>query len=200
MNSKVRVIAIAAACLAIGSARGADQQPATPKEKVSLVKVSEFDKTASYQIMTPEELKTLDDDIRLEGRLFGKALTAADKDWRKSETNKGKMYPAGKISQRRLAVVSEFSDRQQAENRKTAIEEQEAEREERDRDREAERERVRREASGTTRHTAAKPKGKAPEKDFMFDEALQLFKSKMEELKTLEKQKQQKPAADGAAK
>ena len=74
-------------------------------EELSLaVKITDMQKNAEFKVMSAEEFKQLDAQIRLENRLFQKAQELAKKEWKADDTNKAP-YPGGRLNPRKAEVM-----------------------------------------------------------------------------------------------
>jgi len=164
-------------------------------EKYYIVKVTDLAKETKMEVMSAEALKTLENEIKEEGRLWTRAENAAIKEWQKNEQYKGKAWPKGAISQRTAKAVGQpFPDESKAEDKLSKIEENEAEKAEE----EAEKEKERAAKAGAK----AKDKDKSnPERDNMYAMARAIFEQKLTEVKEAEvKAKEAKAAgAEGGA-
>ncbi|MBA4387160.1 MAG: hypothetical protein C0404_04205 [Verrucomicrobia bacterium] len=90
---------------------------AAPPQKIILVKIAERDKKVSYKLVSPDELKALQEDMKLEASLFSKAMSMAEQEWKKDEDYGKKPFPRGAINQREFTKVGEFTDQNKADDR-----------------------------------------------------------------------------------
>jgi len=101
---------------------------ASAAEKYFVVKVTDLTKEMKYDVLSQEDLKALENQIKEEARLWSRAETAAMKEWLTNEQYKGKAWPKGAISQRTVKTVGQpFPDESKAEDKLSKIEENEAE-------------------------------------------------------------------------
>jgi hypothetical protein len=141
------------------------------KEKYVIVKTTDFARENSYEVMTPDEFKTLTADINAEGKLFQKALKAAEKEWKSNEDTAKKTFPSSAISPRKAATVGQpYTEREKAEDKMADIQEEE------------ENKKLKEEEKRSKTYGKGKGKEKDDEKDFAIEQAREMFQTKMDEL------------------
>jgi hypothetical protein len=178
-----------AACASIASIAISADEPAAKPDKFYLVEITEFSGTEANEVLDSAGFKKLNDDLKLETRLFSKAMMLAEKEWKANESTKTKMFPRS-IRERKFRLINQSTQKKAMDDALSALEEKQAEREKAQADREAKREKQER-YSGAARNTAAvyrrddeKRNKEKDERALMETRALDLFKSKLEELKT----------------
>jgi DNA-binding transcriptional regulator YiaG len=96
-------------------------------DKVYFAKLTDRIGDDEYLVLSGDEFKAMQDEIALEDRLFARALSAADADWRKDETTRKQAFPKSAVKKRQLAVLQTFNDREAAEERLAAHDRSQAE-------------------------------------------------------------------------
>lgn len=94
-------------------------------ESVYIVKITDIRKNDAWEIMTREEVAKLKKDIQDEARVFPAALADAKKDWDADELLKKSAFPGGGLGPRKATEQGPLN-RDQAEKKKTALEERQA--------------------------------------------------------------------------
>lgn len=84
------------------------------KEKILLVKQTDRKKRETYSLMSSEEFKAEEDEIKAESRLHMKAMSAAEKEWRSNEDLSKKTFPRAAIAVRKIIVITTFTDDEKA--------------------------------------------------------------------------------------
>ena len=103
-------------------------------ERFYVAKISDYDGTQTLKVMSPDEYKALEKQIRAESRAVPKAAQAAKKEW-DAARKKGEMsFPSFKP--RRIARAGSYDSREKAEKKVAAFEEREAEKAEEQRQKE----------------------------------------------------------------
>ena len=92
-------------------------------EMIYLVKITDFVKTPSYQLMTGPEKSELERTLKQEERVFPQVLEELKKAWKEDELSRDEPFPASKLAPRKLEVKGMFTDRQAAQKKLDAIEE-----------------------------------------------------------------------------
>lgn len=169
-------------CLCITAVCAAGQQ-----EKILLVKVCDRAKKLSYELMTPNEYKTLQAEIKAESMLSTKAMMLAQKEWKANEETKKKRFPRSAISLRKATILGQpFKDRQKADDKLYHYQDKAEEKEDRDKERE------KKKIAGKSKEKIAKAEEKVREREYLYDQARAIFESKLTELlNPPEKQKKQ---------
>lgn len=86
------------------------------KDTYVIVKQNDFEGIESYSVMTENELRLLDAELRKEGFMATRARIMATKAWEDDETKKDR-FPAGMISPRRATKVGRtYRERDEAES------------------------------------------------------------------------------------
>jgi hypothetical protein len=103
-------------------------------EAYYIVKVQDMAKEVSTTVMSATEFKALEKTIQQEKQYFSAAVTAAAKEWRENEANKGIPFPGGRVIPRKIMPGSSerFSSSDKAQEKLTAIETLESKRLERE--------------------------------------------------------------------
>lgn len=91
----------------------ADKKELTKKEVYLLVAITDYSKRAGYSIKTPEEWKDIEKEIKLEDKLFPKALINADKEWRSDEEYGKKTFPKALIAKKTAKILKQGNDLEQ---------------------------------------------------------------------------------------
>ncbi|MGI6496778.1 MAG: hypothetical protein ACOX5G_11985 [Kiritimatiellia bacterium] len=108
------LFALAGLCLAATLARA---------EMIYLMKITDFAKQPSYELMTGPERSALLKEIQKEERCFPKVLAELKKEWMEDELSKGEIFPAAKLAPRKAEVKGTFTDRQSAQKKLDTLEE-----------------------------------------------------------------------------
>lgn len=137
-------------------------------EEGYLVKVVGFDRKAEWQTMTETDFKVLEKNIKLEQKLFAKAVEMAGKEWRADEFNKGIAFPGSRLMCRSIGQSQAFPSMEKAEAQLTRIQDQEA----------------RKAEKNNPAGTAKKPNKAQEKKEMELIQASDLVKTKLAELVT----------------
>ena len=106
-----KILAALALSLVVRSA------PAMGTNDLVVVRLTDFDKTITYELMTVGEHKALEKELREEARLGPKALAAAQQEWSKDEARKT-AFPRSAVSPRRADVMGRpFGELEEAEEK-----------------------------------------------------------------------------------
>lgn len=159
------------------------------QQQILVVKIQDRAKELSYKIMTPEEYKAVQNQIKAESKFYRKALMLADKDWQADPANAGKRFPKSAISQRKAVVTGKFKNMEKAFDKIRHYDEQKTKNEERAEEREKERQQKRR-AQFRQNKVALKrfeekieqDKKKAKDREAFRNTARFLFENKLAEL------------------
>lgn len=95
-------------------------------EEGMLVKVVGMDHKAEWQTMSENDFKTLEKTLKLEQKVFSKAVENAGKEWRTDELNKGIPFPGGRLMPRTISTSQPFPSLEKAEAQLSKIQDQEA--------------------------------------------------------------------------
>lgn len=102
----------------------ASDQPTTTKTKFTLVKVTDRDEKETFEVLESPALTALMDEIKLEERLYDKAMMLTEKAWKADESTKTKSFPRSAIGHRSCETVgTPYTSREAAEKALTALEE-----------------------------------------------------------------------------
>ncbi len=83
-------------------------------EEFYLVRLKGYDKQVEVSLMSAAEFKVLDSEIKLETKLFPKAVADAGKEWRADELNKGIPFAGNKLSPRLIMGSTKYSSNDKA--------------------------------------------------------------------------------------
>lgn len=187
-----------AACVSFTSLAISADEPAVKIDKFYLVEVSDFCSTEAVEAMSSAEYKNVGDEIKLESRLFAKALFLTEKEWRADESTKSKPFPRAAIKPREMKLLDQGTTKKAIEAKLSALEDKKADREKDKADREAKR------AKDKGARNKSVPNRNKDDRDIMEARAISLFKGQMEALKTAPpgpvKPEAAKPEAEEAEK
>lgn len=97
---------------------GEPQQPAPKREvKLYLVKTTDRSGEQEYKLISPEELKALQNELAMEAKCFEKALNLTEKEWKKDEETSKKPFPASAINRRKVEELGFFTDEKKADEK-----------------------------------------------------------------------------------
>ena len=121
---KARSVTAVLVCMFVASACFAQG-----KASVLLVKIQDHARSTSYEVMTPEEYKTLQKTVADEAKYFKRALEFAEKAWQQDETLKEERFPSTATSPRKvLAIGQPYADRSKAADKMISYTDKERER------------------------------------------------------------------------
>ena len=175
------------------------------KQTYCVVKVSEFDKTTTYHLLTSAEGSAMYKELSSESRLVRKAYDSAKRDWRADEATKRKRFPIMCPMARRLTKMGEYRKRADAEKKYNTYIAREAEKNGDGRDEDRNKDRKEKDRAWQRRsqrlHGVSESKRQKARRDFDQDWAedsakdgdrsaakalaLEAFKAKLAELKVL---------------
>ena len=159
-------------------------------EKYFVVKVTDFTKEMKYDVLSQEDLKALENEIKEEARLWPRAESAAQKEWQSNEQYKGKAWPKGAIAQRTVKAMGQpFPDESKAEDKVSKIEENEAEKIAEEEEK----------ASKAPAKAKDKDKGKDSDRENMYAMARAIFTQKLTEVKEADAKAKAEKAGGGEA-
>lgn len=162
----------------------ADDAPAA-RSKFTLVRITDSGDKESLQVLDPAALSQLQDEIKVEDRLFDRALAATEKAWKADEFTKSKAFPRSAIIRRSCAVLQTYTTRESADKAMAAAEEKASRAEAAKAEAAKKREENKRKTTGN--NPAYTPKKKDPkedaEKNMLAEQARNMFATKIEELK-----------------
>ncbi len=81
-----------------------------PAQSAYFVTVTDMRKNNTYEVLSREDLKTLQERLKLETRHFPAALAAAKKAWEADAMNKGIPFPGSGISPRKMRMEGPFKE------------------------------------------------------------------------------------------
>jgi len=149
-------------------------------DNILLVKINDWDRTISYQLMTPNEYKTLQDNLKRENSLKTEAFNLAEKEWKEKEEHKNIAYPRSVMKIKSARTIKVYENRKKAENRLFKLEDKIQEQLEEEED---ERKHKQRYLKGKARIRANKEYAKQKTRELMMKEARDIFMAKVELLK-----------------
>lgn len=172
---------------------------ASALEKYVVVKITDFDKTSTYEAIAWDEYKELGATIKRETRLFSKAVKAAKKEWSDNEFTKRITFPTSAVSPRKVQVMgSPYRDAGLAQEKVTRYEDREIRSEERREERENEKEKLRY-TGQDAKARRDKKRRRELERESRRQEAAEIFNSKMQELYEAAEAAAARKAAEAAA-
>jgi hypothetical protein len=104
---------LAAATLALVALLGLPSK-ALALDAFWVVKVTDMDKKVEYKIMSPEEYKSLETDVKAENSLFAKAEEMAKKEWKTAEEKSS--FP-GRLNPRKIEILERATVREKADTK-----------------------------------------------------------------------------------
>lgn len=174
--------------------------PVIEKHVFHVVQLTDFDKSETNQIMSDEEMKTLQREIKIESTLFPKAVESARMAWSKDETMKGKIFPKTSLSMRKLDLVGQpYPDEEKAQKKIDQLMDSQEKKEQRDQQRERQREynsrpRGRGYVAPPAPKQSQRSKDREKEKENLVSKAAEMVRTEIDKLK----ESLQKPAAEKA--
>jgi len=81
------------------------------QEKFLLIQISDHADKKEFQVLSVEDYKTLEKEVKLESFLHLKALAAAESAWRTNET---KPFPESAVTPRNVQILKEFTNSEKA--------------------------------------------------------------------------------------
>ncbi|MDA0322710.1 MAG: hypothetical protein O2923_08350 [Verrucomicrobia bacterium] len=151
-------------------------------ERFQVIKLYGYDKEFQYQVVSKDELRDLQNELRDEAKLFRKAVDAAKKEWREDESLTGS-FPTSAVALRKLQFMgTPYKERGDAEDKIASYEERAYRAAERKAEREDEK--MTRKYSGTQgQERRARDKERAREKESEAEAAREMFSRMLEEVK-----------------
>jgi hypothetical protein len=149
-------------------------------ERFHYAKVSGRDGKEEYRVLSDEELKKLDQEIKQESRSFARAAIAAKAEWQKGEDTKKKSFPQSAMKLRKVQVLQTFNNREEADKKLESYQKREADAAARDRLREKNAPYNMRK----TREQQAEDAMKEAERMALDERARSIFEGKLTELMT----------------
>jgi hypothetical protein len=86
-------------------AHAADEAP-----RYAVVRIVNYDKSATNLVMSAAEWQTLKAEIQAETPLFGRALLAASKEWKADEIHRNQTFPSTAFGPRQATAIGPFYD------------------------------------------------------------------------------------------
>ncbi len=93
---------------------------ASALDSFCIVKITDMDKKVEHKIVSAEDFKTLEAEIKTEASLFPKAEELAKKEWKADEGNKSIPFP-GRLGPRKIDVVARETVREKADKKLEAL-------------------------------------------------------------------------------
>lgn len=183
------IVGLMAGVLFVQFCSAQEPPPAAP-QKIYLIKITERDKKNAYKLVSTDDYKLEQENMKLETSLFAKAMSAAEQEWKKDDELKKKAFPRSAINQRELTKLGEFMDQAKADDKLKFYEDLEFEKEDKAREREKEKKK--------DAKKDAKKDSKKDDKEFYESRARDMFEMKLQELKD-NLQKAKEPKADAKA-
>lgn len=149
-------------------------------DKILLVKINDWDRTIFYQLMTTNEYKILQENLKLENSLKTKAFKLAEKVWKEKDDHQNIAYPRSVMKIRSTRTVKAYENRKDAENRLFKLQDKIQEQLEEEED---ERKHKQRYLKGKARIKANKEYARQEARELMMKEARDIFMSQIELLK-----------------
>ena len=169
---------VASACFAEGNA-GAPAQ----KETVYVIKVSDFARKNTYEVMTPAEFKDIQQQIAKEAKFFPEALDRAEKEWAKDEELKKKPFPKTAIAQRKATQEGDvYNDRSKATDKAGRLADKDSQKEREDASKLTTQYAAQRKAAGLDKKTKPEAEKEAEDKLRLMDKARELFVGQLNQL------------------
>ena len=105
---KYVIIAAFSVCCAINA-------PADSQNQTLVVKVTDFSRRAAFELMSPDEFRTLQHRLAEEKIFYRKAFDLAERAWDADENNARKPFPSAAISIRKTSLIGRgFETREEA--------------------------------------------------------------------------------------
>jgi hypothetical protein len=122
------LICVSASCLAAEEPKEQKgQKEEKPSEQLVLIKMINRAKETEFKLLTAQEYKALDNELKLEAKIGPKAVALAEKDWKQDKELAKKMFPKSCIGDRKVTALGTFTDREKGEKRLQALQDQEDE-------------------------------------------------------------------------
>lgn len=93
--------------------------PLLAGEKFFVAKIYDHEKNITYQVVTPEELKQIEQECRNEERYLAKAVAAAEKMWKKNEETAKITFPRSAVSPKKITPGIQINSREDADAKLT---------------------------------------------------------------------------------
>ncbi len=107
----------------------AGKQNVNKKQVFLLIRISDYAKEETYSIRTPEEWKEIEQELKLETKLFPQAITAAEKAWKNDDNYGKKPFPKNTVTKKTAKIIKQSSDPDQITTRLDDIEKRQREKE-----------------------------------------------------------------------
>jgi hypothetical protein len=167
---------------------------ASGNEMQYLVEIEDRAGEATYELVTPAELKTIENQIKEESKVYRKALSAAQKEWKENAELRG-TFPSSAVSMRKVTRKGTFTDPEKAAKKLTSYEDRYFEKQSRDAERDKARAQMR---HGRDKDRLAKAEQRESEREARYSQARDIFEQKLEEL--LPKENAEEKSAEGGIK
>ena len=149
-------------------------------ESILIVKLYDRAKEITYKLMTPEEYKALQKELKLEAKLYQKAVTLARKEWQANKETAKKPFSMSAIPLRKATVKGmPYIDREKADDKLAKYEDKEFEKTDK-----------KKKSKGKLTKREEKKAKHAREKEYINQQIRALFESKLDELKQKLQQKE----------
>ena len=151
-------------------------------ERFQVIKLYDFNREFQYQVVSKDELRSLQNELRAEAKMFNKAVNAAKKEWRKDELLSGS-FPSSAVAPRKIQTMgTPYKERGAAADKINSYEERAI----RTAERKAERadEKMKRKYSGTqSKERRYRDQERAAKKEFATEAAREIFSRMLENVK-----------------
>ena len=153
-------------------------------ERYMVVKVQDHAKETTCQVMSADEFKAIQEEIRIETKVFPKALAEAQKAWREDPDTARKPFPKASFAVRRATPMGTFPDREKADAKVAGFEEREQQAKEKDKEREDKKLREKQKAMGPEKYDeyVEREREKQTERDALTLKARDLLEQKLADL------------------
>lgn len=172
--------------------------PVAALERYHVVRIQDNAGETSYEVMTPEQYRDLQGDLRVESQLHSKALSAARDAWGDSEELSSEAFISSSARPRKASTVGpSFRDRAEAEAKMADYLDRDARSVERREEHEKERQKQRgRSRDPNAKERAAREAAREAEREQLKVRARDLYKAKLDEL--LQERKADEAAREAA--
>lgn len=179
--------------LALAAALAATALPLHALETYLVVKLGDRAGEDTYEVMSQEDFKAAEREVRDEGKLVRKALDLAKKAWKENPEHKN-AFPNSAISARQIRTVGRYKDQESASEKCATyverIEKSKAEREKKEKERESRGSRGRRGGDKERQaEKARRERERDAEREALQQEARDIYEKILEELKAGSKPK-----------
>ena len=106
------LLAVSAVCAAFAQ----DQAPAPAPIRLTIIKITDYAGAISFQISTPDEIKTMKAELSQESKFFSKAVSKAEQAWKADKENKSP-FPRNAIVQKKIDTLDSFTKQEEADKK-----------------------------------------------------------------------------------